>query len=45
MPHEHVLRKAKQQEVDKRLGLESTNPVLNLRVAKYEEQVGSIHAT
>jgi len=44
IPHEHVLRKAKQQEIDKCLGLESTNPVINLCVAKYEEQAGSIHA-
>jgi len=35
--HEHVLRKAKQQEIDKCLGLENTNPVINLCVAKYEE--------
>lgn len=44
IPYEHVLRKAKQQEIDKRLGLENTNPIINLCVAKYEEQIGSIRA-
>jgi len=44
IPHEHVLRKAKQQEIDKCLGLESTNPVINLCVAKYKVQAGSINA-
>lgn len=42
--HKHVLRKAKQQEIDKCLGFESTNPIINLRVAKYEEHVGSTYA-
>lgn len=44
IPHEHVLRKAKQQQVNKLLGLKSTNPIINMRVAKYEHQIGSIHA-
>lgn len=38
-----VLRKAKQNELDKRLGITDGNPIHNLQIYKYSKRSGSIH--
>lgn len=37
-----VLRKAKQEELDRRLELKHSDPILNLNLAKYESLAGII---
>ncbi|CAG9814671.1 unnamed protein product [Phaedon cochleariae] len=44
LPSANVLKKAKQEEIGKRLGLTSTDPVKNLQIVKHTTHEGSIHA-
>lgn len=39
----NVLRKAKQMELDNRLGIVDCDPIRNLQIFKYLERLGSIH--
>lgn len=39
-----VLRKAKEEEFNKRLNLENTDPFVNLHLAKYSSLMGIIHS-
>lgn len=39
----HVLRKAKQNELDNRLGITDCDPIRNLQIYKYIKRPGSIH--
>lgn len=44
IPNTDVLRKAKQEEIDIRLGLTSSDPIMNLIVAKNTTHQGVIHS-
>ncbi|CAL1672361.1 unnamed protein product [Lasius platythorax] len=39
----HVLRKAKQSELDNRLGITDCDPIRSLQICKYVKRPGSIH--
>lgn len=44
IPNEATLCKAKQQELEKRYGLETNDPILNLQEFKHGKFMGSIHS-